>query len=50
MWFSRFKIGNRSLEDETREGRPKVIDSEYSEAAVPLRTRNTVRNLMFAIQ
>lgn len=34
MWFSRFKTGNRSLEDETRECRPIGLDSETSEAVV----------------
>lgn len=34
VWFSRFKEGDRSLQDLSREGRPKMIDHSELKAAV----------------
>lgn len=44
-WFSRFKNGNYNLQDESRVGRPRGLDSDKLKAAVDANPTVTIREL-----
>ncbi|XP_029639658.1 histone-lysine N-methyltransferase SETMAR-like [Octopus sinensis] len=45
-WFSRFRIGDFTLKEEPKEGRPKKLDSKMSEALVSENPAVTTRELV----